>query len=44
LVGDVDELPRTVYYGDVGLFVIRNPEDGKDVLVAVIDFRNLKGR
>jgi hypothetical protein len=39
-----DELPRTVYYGDVDLFVIRNPEGGKDVLVTVIDFRNLKGR
>ena len=39
-----DELPRTVCYGDVDLFVIRNPEGGKDVLVAVIDFRNLKGR
>jgi hypothetical protein len=39
-----DELPRTVYYGDVDLFVIRNPEGGKDVLMAVIDFRNLKGR
>jgi hypothetical protein len=39
-----DELPRTVCYGDVDLFVIRNPEGGKDVLMAVIDFRNLKGR
>ena len=39
-----DELPRTVCYGDVDLFVIRNPEGGKDVLVAVIDFRNLKGQ
>jgi hypothetical protein len=39
-----DELPRTVCYGNVNLFVIRNPEGGKDVLMAVIDFRNLKGR
>jgi hypothetical protein len=39
-----DELPKTVYYGDVDLFVIRNPEGGRDVLTAVIDFRNLKGR
>jgi hypothetical protein len=39
-----DELPRTVYYGDVDLFVIRNPEGGKNILVAVIDFKNLKSR
>jgi hypothetical protein len=39
-----DELPKTVCYGDVDLFVIRNPEGGRDVLAAVIDFRNLKGR
>jgi hypothetical protein len=39
-----DDLPRTVCYGDVDLFVIRNPEGGSDVLVAVIDFRNLKGQ
>lgn len=39
-----DELPRIVYYGNIDLFVIRNPEGGKDVLMAVIDFRNLKGR
>jgi hypothetical protein len=34
-----DELPRTVCYGDVDLFVIRNPEGGRDVPVAVIDFK-----
>jgi hypothetical protein len=39
-----DEIPRTVCYGDVDHFIIRNPEGGKGVLVAVIDFRNLKGR
>jgi hypothetical protein len=39
-----DPLPRTVCYGDVELFAIRNPEGGKDVIVAVIHFRNLKGR
>ena len=39
-----DDLPRTVCYGDVDLFVIRNPEGGSDVLVAVINFRNLKGQ
>ena len=39
-----DELPRTVCYNDVDLFVIRNPEGGSAVLVVVIEFRNLKGR
>jgi hypothetical protein len=39
-----DELPKTVCYGDVDLFVIRNPEGDRDMLAAVIDFRNLKGR
>ena len=37
-----DDLPKTVCYGDIDLFVIRNPEGGSDVVVAV-DFRNLKG-
>jgi hypothetical protein len=38
-------LPKTVRYGDIDLFVIRNPEGGSDVVVAVdaVDFRNLKG-
>ena len=38
-----DDLPRTLCYGDIDLFVIRNSEGGSDVIVAVIDFRNLKG-
>ena len=38
-----DDLPRTLCYGDIDLFVIRNPDGGSDVIVAVIDFRNLKG-
>jgi hypothetical protein len=38
-----DDLPRTLCYGDIDLFVIRNPYGGSDVIVAVIDFRNLKG-
>jgi hypothetical protein len=42
--GRYDTLPRTVCYGDVDLFVIRNPEGGRDVLVAVIHFRTIKGR
>jgi Protein of unknown function (DUF3435) len=38
-----DDLPKTVCYGDIELFVIRNPQGGSDIVVAVIDFRNLKG-
>lgn len=37
-----DGLPRTLSYGDIDLFVIRNPDGGSDVIVAVIDIRNLK--
>jgi hypothetical protein len=33
-------LPKTVCYGDIELFVIRG---GSDIVVAVVDFRNLKG-
>jgi len=38
-----DDLPPALCYGDIDLFVIRNLEGGSDVVVAVIDFRNLKG-
>jgi hypothetical protein len=38
-----DDLPPVLCYGDIDLFVIRNPEGGSDVVVVVIDFRNLKG-
>lgn len=39
-----DDLPQALCYGDIDLFVIRNPDDGgSDVIAAVIDFRNLKG-
>jgi len=38
-----DDLPTSLCYGDIDLFVIRNPDGGSDVIVAVIDFRNLKG-
>lgn len=38
-----DDLPKTVCYGDIELFVIRNPQGGSDIVVAVVDFRNLKG-
>ena len=38
-----DELPRYLCYRDIDLFVIRNPEGDSDIVVAVVDFRNLKG-
>jgi hypothetical protein len=37
--------PRTIYYGDIDLFLLRNPDNPeRDILMAEIDFRNLKGR
>ncbi|KAI9888578.1 MAG: hypothetical protein M1814_006625 [Vezdaea aestivalis] len=37
--------PQTVCYRDIELFIIRNPEESeRDVVAAVIEFRNLKGR
>ena len=38
-----DDLPPTLCYRDIDLFVIRNPQGGSDVPAAVVDFRNLKG-
>ena len=35
----------TICYGDIDLFILRNPEKGeRDVIVAIVEFRNLKGR
>ncbi|ODM19121.1 hypothetical protein SI65_05738 [Aspergillus cristatus] len=39
-----DDLPNTICYRDIELFYLRNPDDGRDVLCAIIEFRNLKGR
>jgi hypothetical protein len=37
--------PGTVCYGDIELFLLRNPDNPKrDILMAEVDFRNLKGR
>jgi hypothetical protein len=33
-----DDIPPTLYYHDIDLFMIRNPEGGSDVVVAVVDF------
>ena len=37
--------PGTVCYGDIELFLLRNPDNPeRDVLMAEVNFRNLKGR
>jgi hypothetical protein len=37
--------PGIIYYGDIDLFLLRNPDNPeRDILMAEIDFRNLKGR
>jgi hypothetical protein len=37
--------PETVYYGDIELFLLRNPNNPKrDILIVEVNFRNLKGR
>jgi hypothetical protein len=38
-----DKLPRYLCYRYIDLFVIRDPEGGSDVVVAVVNFRNIKG-
>jgi hypothetical protein len=35
--------PGTIYYGDIDLFLLRNPNNPeRDILMAEVDFRNLK--
>jgi hypothetical protein len=37
--------PGTIYYGDIDLFLLRNPDNPeRDILITEVDFRNLKGR
>jgi hypothetical protein len=37
--------PETIYYKDINLFLLRNPDNSKrDILMAEVNFRNLKGR
>jgi Protein of unknown function (DUF3435) len=37
--------PGTICYGDIDLFLLRNPNNPeRDILMAEVDFRNLKGR
>ncbi|EAW15512.1 uncharacterized protein NFIA_048490 [Aspergillus fischeri NRRL 181] len=39
-----DDLPDSVCYGDIELFILKDPDSKRDVLCAIIEFRNLKGR
>jgi hypothetical protein len=37
--------PNNICYGDISLFLLRNPDNSeRDILMAEVDFRNLKGR
>ena len=40
----LDHLPKTVCCRDIELFFLKDPESKCDVLCAIIEFRNLKGR
>jgi hypothetical protein len=40
----VDDLPASVCYRDIELFILKDPDSKRDVLCAIIEFRNLKGR
>jgi hypothetical protein len=50
LVGGESELKaqtklQTVCYGDIDLFFLHNPDNPeRDILIAEVEFRNLKGR
>jgi hypothetical protein len=38
-------MPGTLCYGDIDLFLLRNADNPeRDILMAEVDFRNLKGR
>ncbi|CRG92221.1 hypothetical protein PISL3812_09277 [Talaromyces islandicus] len=39
-----NNLPDSVYYRDIELFYLKDPDSNRDVLCAIIEFRNLKGR
>lgn len=40
----LDHLPDTICYRDIELFYLKDPDSKRDVLCAIIEFRNLKGR
>jgi hypothetical protein len=40
----VDDTPGSVCSRDIELFYLKDPDSKRDVLCAIIEFRNLKGR
>lgn len=40
----VDDLPTSIYYRDIELFILKDPDSKRDILYAIIEFRNLKGQ
>ncbi|KAL5366337.1 hypothetical protein BJX96DRAFT_169843 [Aspergillus floccosus] len=40
----MDNLPGSVCYRDIELFYLKDPDSKRDILCALIEFRNLKGR
>lgn len=38
------DIPDSVCYRDIELFYLKDPQSKRDVLCAIIEFRNLKGR
>ena len=37
-------MPKIVCWEDIELIYLRNSDEGRDILCAIINFRNLKGR
>ncbi|BDD59922.1 hypothetical protein MAP00_005092 [Monascus purpureus] len=40
----MDDLPGSVCYRDIKLFYLKDPDSKRDILCAIIEFRNLKGQ
>jgi hypothetical protein len=40
----LNDLPNTVCWRDIELFLLRNPDGDRDVVCVIVEFRNLKGR
>lgn len=40
----LDDLPDTFCYRDIELFYLKDPDSKRDILCAIIEFCNLKGR
>ena len=40
----LDDLPDTICYRDIELFYLKDPDSKRDVLCAIIELHNLKGR